>query len=99
MFDNSEESMAKLGLNNEKIKYLSELIESDNETKLTVLKYYLETSCLLVNQILEDEVKSLAGERYSREKPNDGRYSRRGSNPGSVRLGEEKVRIDVPRVL
>lgn len=98
MFDNSEEPMAKIGLNNEKIKYLYQLVESDFETKLTVLKHYLEASYLLVNQILEDEVKSLAGERYSREKPRDGRYSRWGSNPGSVRLGEEKVRIDVPRV-
>lgn len=90
--------MAKIGLNNEKIKSLSELIESDLETKLAVLKHHLEVSCLLVNEILSEEVKSLAGERYSRDKPYCGRYSRWGTNPGSLRIGEEKVRIDVPRV-
>jgi putative transposase len=47
---------------------------------------------------MEDEVKQKAGERYHREKPSEGRYSRWGSNPGSVRIGEEKVKIKIPRI-
>jgi hypothetical protein len=45
--------------------------------------------------MLEDEVKEKAGLRYDREKPSSGRYSRWGSNPGSISLGEEKVKIKV----
>jgi len=48
--------------------------------------------------MLEDEVKEKAGLRYDREKPSSGRYSRWGSNPGSIRVGEEKVKIKVPRI-
>jgi len=44
---------------------------------------------------LEDEVKEKAGQRYDREKPSSGRW---GSNPGSIRLGEEKVKMKVPRI-
>jgi transposase-like protein len=52
---------------------------------------------LLAEEILEEEVVSLAGERYSRKQ--DGNSLRRwGSNSGSIRIDEEKVPIDVPRV-
>ena len=47
---------------------------------------------------MEDEVKSKAGIRYEREKPLSGKYSRWGSNPGSKRVGEEKVKIRVPQI-
>lgn len=53
---------------------------------------------LLANQMLKDEVKEKVGLRYDREKPSSGRYSRWGSNRGSIRVGEEKVKIKVPRI-
>ena len=68
------------------------------ETQISLFGNFLEVAKLLSNQILEDEVKEKAGERYCREKPSEGRYSRWGSNPGSVRIGEEKVKIKVPRI-
>jgi transposase-like protein len=52
----------------------------------------------MINELLEEEVRQKAGARYSREKPNDGRYSRWGFNPGSVRIGDQKLKVDVPRV-
>lgn len=90
--------MNKIVQKGEKIKTLSQLLEKDNSTKLALAKHYLEINLLLINELLEDEVSSLAGERYSRDKPLEGRYSRWGSNPGSVRIGEEKVPVIVPRV-
>jgi transposase-like protein len=90
--------MAKIGLKNEKIKILNELVKNDWQTKLALLKNYQEMSLLLINQLLEDEVRQYSGERYSREKPHEGQYSRWGTNPGSVWIGEEKVNIDVPRI-
>ncbi len=69
------------------------------ETQISLFGNFLEVAKLLANQMLEDEVKEKAGLRYEREKPSSGRYSRWGSNPGSIRVGEEKVRIKVPRML
>lgn len=68
------------------------------EMKLELLQNQIKLSQLLVENILETEVKLLSGERYSHSKPNSGRYSRWGSNEGSVRIGEEKVKIEVPRI-
>ncbi len=79
-------------------KKLSWLLEQPVEVKLEILKQHMELSRLLINELLEDEVITLAGARYSHKKPQDGRYSRWGYNPGSVKIGDEKVRIDVPRV-
>lgn len=69
------------------------------ETQISLFGNFLEVAKLLANQMLEDEVKEKAGLRYEREKPSSGRYSRWGSNPGSIRVGEEKVKIKVPRML
>jgi len=68
------------------------------ETQINLFGNFLEVAKLLANQIMDDEVKEKAGERYGREKPSEGRYSRWGSNPGSIRIGEEKVIIRVPRI-
>ena len=68
------------------------------ETQINLFGNFLEVAMLLANQIMDDEVKQKAGERYDREKPGEGRYSRWGSNPGSIRIGEEKVKIRVPRI-
>jgi putative transposase len=90
--------MTNLGLKAEKIKQINEILESDIETKLALLKNQFEISIILINQILEDEVRHYSGERYKHSKPHNGRYSRWGTNRGSVWLGEEKVGIDVPRI-
>ena len=45
--------------------------------------------------MLEREVNSLVGDKYERGL---GELTRWGSNPGSVNLGGQKVRIEVPRV-
>jgi putative transposase len=62
------------------------------------LESHLDICRLLVNEILEEVVTALCGARYSHEKPHDGRYSRWGYNPGSVRIGDHRLTIQVPRV-
>jgi transposase-like protein len=52
---------------------------------------------LLAEEILDEEVESLAGERYSRKEEGNP-FRRWGSNSGSIRIDGEKVPIDVPRV-
>ncbi len=53
----------------------------------------------MINEFLEEVIISKAGMRYSREKPEGGRYSRWGYNRGSVRIGDKKLRVDVLRVM
>jgi len=79
-------------------KRLDWLLRQPLQVKLEMLKHHLEIVRLLVNEILEEEVRGLCGERYSRAKPEDGRYARWGFNPGSVKVGSERIRIAVPRV-
>ncbi len=50
-----------------------------------------------VNELLQQEVVSLVGARYSRG-GGEGDYARWGRQPGSVYLGDQKVAVTVPRV-
>ena len=79
-------------------KKISWLLEQDLDVKITALQHHLDISRMLVNDILEDEVIQYAGYWYSHQKPHDGRYSRWGSNPGSIKLGERRIKLDVPRL-
>lgn len=79
-------------------KNLKWFMEQPVETQLEIFKHYTEIAGLIANQVFEDEVRQKAGERYSREKQNEGNYARWGSNPGSIRIGEEKVKMRIPRL-
>lgn len=74
------------------------LLEQNVEIKLEILKHQLELSRMVINELLEDEVKTYTGERYSHVKPHEGRYHRWGFNPSSVKIGSERIRVEVPRV-
>lgn len=86
---------------NRKIKEekLDFVLSQELEFKLELLQNHIKLSQLIIENILETEVLQLSGSKYSHDKPNAGRYSRWGTNDGSVRIGEEKVRIKVPRVI
>ena len=75
---------------------LEELEEKPWEVKLALLQHHLELARIFVSGLLEEEVEEKAGERYSHDET---RYSRWSKNPGSVRIGEEKVPITVPRMI
>ena len=77
---------------------LTWLQEQSVELKISLLQNHLSICQIMINELLEEEVKQKAGHRYSREKPYDGRYSRWGFNPGSVRIGDQKLKIEVPRL-
>lgn len=79
-------------------KKISWLLEQDLDVKISALQHHLDISRMLVNDILEDEVKSYTGDWYSHDKPHDSQYSRWGSNPGSIKLGDRRIRLEVPRI-
>ena len=78
---------------------LSWLFEQPIDIKVSMLTQHLSICQMIINQILEEEVTSLAGSRYSHEKPHSGSYSRYGFNPGSVRIGDKRLSVDVPRII
>ncbi len=80
-------------------QHLRALLSQPLDVKLHLVQHHMELARLLVHEILEEEVTQRAGDRYSRDKPFQGRYSRWGKNPGSVRIGQEKVPIEVPRLV
>lgn len=86
------------GLSPEKARVLSDVLRQGIDVKLHLLQHHTEMARLLAREVMEDEVITRAGEAYDREKPHGGRYRRWGSNPGSIRVGEERVPIAVPRV-
>lgn len=87
--------MSKPEINKENLRWL---LEQSAEVKISMLESHLDICRLLVNEVLEEEVTALCGAKYSHEKPHGGRYSRWGYNPGSVRIGEHRLTIQVPRV-
>jgi len=86
------------GLPPDEPQLLRQVLQSGLDVKLHLLQHYAELARLLAREILDEEVGSLCGARYSRDKPLDGRYRRWGSNPGSIAIEQERVPIEVPRV-
>lgn len=75
-------------------KNLEWLLSQPRDMQLELFSNLVEVMKLYYNQLMEDEIRSKAGERYSRS----GEFSRWSSNPGSIRIGSEKVKVDVPRL-
>lgn len=82
-------------INTEKLDWL---LSQNVNIMLELIRNQTEMSRILANEIMNDEVEKLSGERYSHDKPQEGRYSRWGSNQGSIRIGSEKVPVMVPRI-
>lgn len=77
---------------------IEDLIAAPIDLQLMMMETASEVLRLLATTLMREEVRQLAGERYQRHKPHDGRYVRWGSNPGSVRVGAERMPVSVPRV-
>jgi len=76
-------------------KNLNWFIEQPVSMQLALFKHYIEIAKLIANQLFEDEVHQKAGGKYERAEQ---RYSRWGSNPGSIRIGSERVKMRIPRL-
>ena len=68
---------------------------SQIDVRAELIQSLIPVALEAVNDLLQQEVESLAGARYGR---NDGDHARWGCNRGSVYLGDQKVAVTVPRV-
>ena len=67
------------------------------DSKVEMIRALIPLGLMHVEELLDQEVKALAGERYARkEATSPGR--RHGSNPGTVGLAGQRVPIRIPRV-
>jgi transposase-like protein len=78
-------------------RILQDVLDGPIDTKLRLIRHHAKMARLLAEEVLDEEVESLAGERYSRKEEGNP-FRRWGSNSGSIRIDGEKVPIDVPRV-
>jgi transposase-like protein len=87
----------KLVLTKEKAKGKMEKFAEflQDSSKIEMIQMLIPLGLDAVNDMLQNEVNELAGERYKHDKNPIKRW---GSNPGSVYLGDKKIPIDVPRV-
>jgi transposase-like protein len=70
-------------------------LEQQLDVQLEILIHQTEITKLVINQLLEDEVHKKAGQKYEHgSKP----YSRWGSNPGSVKIGKQRIKMEIPRL-
>ena len=71
--------------------------ELEVEAKVEWIRSLVPLGLLHIEELLDEEVTALAGERYARKDPSVG-GRRHGSNPGTVGLAGQRVPIRVPRI-
>ena len=70
--------------------------ELEVDAKVELIRSLIPLGLRHIEELLDEEVTALAGERYARKDPSVG-GRRHGSNPGTVGLAGQRVPIRVPR--
>jgi hypothetical protein len=65
-----------------------------SDASTSALQFYLGIAKIFAEEVLEDEVFEKSGERYSESK-----YYRWSSNPTTIKVGDIRIKIRVPRLL
>ncbi len=81
-------------VNREDLARIPEGVEEIN-TRVELIQMLIPLGLMHVNDLLQQEVETLAGKKYGRKVDGQVRW---GSQPGSVYLGDQKLSIQVPRV-
>ena len=71
--------------------------ELEVDAKVELIRSLIPLGLMHIEELLDEEVTALAGERYARKDPSVG-GRRHGSNPGTVGLAGQRVPIRVPRM-
>ena len=74
-----------------------EYAELEVDAKVALIRSWVPLGLLHIEELLDEEVTALAGERDARNAPSVG-GRRHGSNPGTVGLAGQRVPIRVPRI-
>ena len=74
-----------------------EYAELEVDAKVELIRSLVPLGLMHIEELLDEEVTALAGERYARKDPSVG-GRRHGSNPGTVGLAGQRVPIRVPQI-
>ena len=74
-----------------------EYAELEVDAKVELIRSLVPLGLMHIEELLDEEVTALAGERDARKAPSVG-GRRHGSNPGTVGLAGQRVPIRVPRI-
>ena len=72
--------------------------QQPTDIKFEMLLNHLELSRIMVNQIFEEIVREKTGERYEHALDGQKKYYRHGFNPGSIKLKDQRLRVEIPRI-
>lgn len=95
-----ERTKVKITNRKERVKVQTGIVKQAKEEtpdwgwKASLIQQLIPVGLMALKELLESEVRKLAGAWYGRE----GRHFRWGKNPGWVYMGEQKVKMEVPRV-
>ena len=73
----------------------AEYADLEVDAKVELIRSLVPLGLMHIEELLDEEVTALAGERYARKAPSVG-GRRHGSNPGTVGLAGQRVPIRVP---
>jgi putative transposase len=80
-----------------KLTEREQLLTGDLQTKVGLIQALIPLGLMAVAEQLQEEVEALAGQKHSRRGGEPG-YHRWGSQPRSIYLSDQKIRISAPRV-
>lgn len=85
----------RINLRDQRVEELAGAAVREREAKFAMIQALIPLGLRAVEEELQGEVQSLVGTRYERS---GGSFKRWGANPGSVFVGDQKLRVNVPRV-
>ena len=68
------------------------------DIKFEMVMNHFEMSRIMINQIFEEIIREKTGDRYEHALTGQKKYYRHGFNPGSVKLGDHKLPVEIPRI-
>ena len=72
--------------------------QQPTDIKFEMLLNHLELSRIMINQIFEEIVREKTGDRYEHAGDGQKKYYRHGFNPGSIKLKDQRLPIEIPRI-
>ena len=72
--------------------------EQPVDIKFEMVMNHFEMSRIMINQIFEEIIREKTGDRYEHALTGQKKYYRHGFNPGSVKLGDHKLPVEIPRI-
>ena len=72
--------------------------EQPIDIKFEMVMNHFEMSRIMINQIFEEIIREKTGERYEHAGSGPKAYYRHGFNPGSIKMGEHRLPVQIPRI-